>query len=123
MPIYDICLAHELDAAWIIAVWRAIHGRDPNPEQVAVQAIAALAHYVSAPAQIPFSFAELKAQFARLGVQVTERSEDTARASAEVRLALSAGERQFCIHQYCFTFKGETFCTERPTLIHLPTAT
>jgi hypothetical protein len=30
-----------------------------------------------------------------------------------------AGERDFRI---CFKFKGETFCTELPTLTHLPTA-
>ena len=45
----DFTLAHELDAAWIIAIWKAIHGGDPSPEQVAVQAIAALSTRLAAP--------------------------------------------------------------------------
>ena len=28
----EIVLAHEPDAAWIIALWKAIHGGDPAPE-------------------------------------------------------------------------------------------
>jgi len=123
MPIREIYLAHELDAAWIIALWKAIHGGDPSPEQIAAQAIAALAQYVSAPAKASFSFTELKAQFGKLGVQVTERAEESAAAGAKPQLAMSAGgEREFRIHQYCFKFKGETFCTELPALTHLPTA-
>jgi len=121
MQIREIVLAHELDAAWIIALWKAIHGGDGGPEQIAAQAIAALAQYVSAPAQVSFSFNELKAQFGKLGVQVTERAEERAQASAKPELAIS-GDREFRIHQYCFKFKGETFCTELPALTHLPTA-
>jgi hypothetical protein len=71
MPIREIYRAHELDGAWIIALWRAIHGGDGDPEQVAAQAIAALAQYVSALAQASFSCNERKAQFGKLGVQVT----------------------------------------------------
>jgi len=66
MSIREIYLAHELDAAWIIALWKAIHGGDGGPEQIPAQAIAALAQYVTAPARTSFSFAELKAQFAKL---------------------------------------------------------
>jgi len=123
MPIREIYLAHELDAAWIIALWKAIHGGDPSPEQIAAQAIAALAQYVSAPAKASFSFNELKAQFGKLGVQVTERAEESGQAGAKPQLAMPAdADREFRIHQYCFKFKGETFCTELPALTHLPTA-
>jgi nucleotide-binding universal stress UspA family protein len=124
MSIREIYLAHELDAAWIIALWKAIHGGDPSPEKIAAQAIAALSQYIAAPAQTAFSFHEMKAQFAKLGVQVTERAEEEAeRAGAKPLLTTPAeGEPEFRIHQYCFKFKGETFCTELPTLTHLPTA-
>jgi len=123
MPIREIYLAHELDAAWIIALWKAIHGGDGGPEQIAAQAIAALAQYVSAPAKASFSFNELKAQFGKLGVQVTERAEESGQAGAKPQLAMPAdADREFRIHQYCFKFKGETFCTELPALTHLPTA-
>src|ERR1039457_206028 len=36
----EIVLAHEPDAAWIIALWKAIHGGDPAPEAVAAGVIA-----------------------------------------------------------------------------------
>ena len=35
---------------------------------------------------------------------------------------MSIREPEFHTHPYCFEFKGETLCTERPVLIHLPTA-
>ena len=63
MDIREMYLAHELDAAWMIALWETIHG--------------------------------------------TLSDDD---------------DRQFHAHQYCFKFKGETYCTELPTLTHLPTA-
>jgi hypothetical protein len=34
--IRTITLAHELDAAWIIALWIAIHGGDPAPIEIAI---------------------------------------------------------------------------------------
>jgi len=123
MSIREIYLSHELDAAWIIALWKAIHGGDPSPEQIAAQAIAALAQYVAGPAQAEFTFGELKTQFAKLGVQVTEAAKEESAPGEKPRLALSpSGEREFRIHQYCFKFKGETICTELPALTHLPTA-
>ena len=125
MHIRDIRLAHELDAAWIIALWKAIHGGDGGPEQIAAQAIAALAQYVNAPASTSFSFHELKSQFAKLGVQVTEHTEEAEveAASAKPHVAMATEvEREFRVHQYCFKFKGETYCIELPALTHLPTA-
>src|SRR5947209_9493224 len=109
MSIRERYLAHELDAAWIIALWIAIHGGDPAPELVAAQAIAALAQYVNAPARANFSFTELQAQFAKLGVQATERAEEAAQTAAKTQMAKSvSSDREFHIHQYCFKFKGET---------------
>jgi len=124
MDIHNLYLAHERDAAWIIALWLAIHGGDPAPEQIAAQAIAALAQYVARPVQQSFSFADLQAQFGKLGIQVTERAEESTRTNVRPELAMSAepGDRGFRIHQYCFKFKGETICTELPVLTHLPTA-
>jgi len=122
MPIREIYLAHELDAAWIIALWKAIHGGDGGPEQVAAQAIAALAQYVAAPSAVAFTFNELKEQFGKIGIQVTERAEAAAQNAAKPQLAADLDENRFHIHQYCFKFKGETICTELPVLTHLPTA-
>ncbi len=115
MSIREIYLAHELDAAWIIALWKAIHGGDPGPEAVAAEAIAALAQYLRR-GEYSFSFQQLETQFANLGVQVTERSAEAGAGGTTL-----AG-REFRIHQYCFKFKGQTICAELPTVTHLPTA-
>ena len=122
MNIRELYFAHELDAAWIIALWKAIHGGDGGPEEVAAQAIAALAQYVSRPSEIAFSFNELKAQFGKLGIQVTERTEETAQAAAPQPAMAEDIEHPYRPHQYCFKFKGETICTELPNLTHLRTA-
>ena len=123
MPIRPIYLAHELDAAWIIALWIAIHGGDPSPEAVAAQAIAALAQYVNGTRQETFTFEELKVQFASLGVAVTERAkEEIAEGKPNLRLADDGDENRYRIHQFCFKFQGSTICTELPVLTHLRTA-
>jgi hypothetical protein len=124
MSVRPIYLAHELDAAWIIALWLAIHGGDPAPEVIAAQAIAALAQYVNGTRQRTFTFEELKTQFARLGVGVTEREREAAR-SVKPQLLMAQeeeGRHEFRVHQYCFKFEGSTICTELPILTHLRTA-
>src|SRR5579872_2766152 len=123
MPVRPIYLAHELDAAWIIALWLAIHGGDPAPEVIAAQAIAALAQYVNGTRQQAFTLEEMKVQFAKLGVIVTEREKEAA-TSMRPQLLMSEDNdnREFRIHQYCFKFEGSTICTELPVLTHLRTA-
>ena len=119
-PIY---LAHELDAAWIIALWLAIHGGDPAPEIIAAQAIAALAQYVNGTRQETFTFEELKTQFAKLGVGVTEHEKEVDSSKGpQLRLERDSDDREYRVHQYCFKFEGSTICTELPVLTHLRTA-
>lgn len=124
MSVRPIYLAHELDAAWIIALWLAIHGGDPAPEVVAAQAIAALAQYVNGTRQQTFTFEELKSQFAKLGVFVTEREREASASAKPQLLMVQEGDdrREFRVHQYCFKFEGSTICTELPVLTHLRTA-
>jgi hypothetical protein len=64
----DFKLAHELDAAWIIALWKAIHGGDPSPEQVAVQAIAALSTRLAAPREHIATPQMLETSLKRVGI-------------------------------------------------------
>lgn len=119
-PIY---LAHELDAAWIIALWLAIHGGDPAPEIIAAQAIAALAQYVNGTRQETFTFEQLKAQFAKLGVGVTEREKEVESSKGpQLQRKEDRDDREYRVHQYCFKFEGSTICTELPVLTHLRTA-
>ncbi|MFZ1053457.1 MAG: hypothetical protein WBP65_13860 [Candidatus Sulfotelmatobacter sp.] len=63
MPIPEVALACELDAAWIIALWLAIHGGHPAPEIAAAEAIAALAPCLSGT-QPSLSFSQLQTRVA-----------------------------------------------------------
>ena len=115
--------AHELDAAWIIALWLAVHGGAPSPEVVAALAIAALAQKVNGTALPSFVFEQLKAQFGKLGVTVTERAKpDASSAQAQLQKIDDGEAREFLLHQYCFKFEGATTCTKLPALTHLRTA-
>jgi len=123
MSIRPIYLAHELDAAWIIALWLAIHGGDLSPEVVGAQAIAALAEYVNGMRQQGFAFDELKAHFGKLGVTVTEHDRvDASSVKPSLQMVQESDDREFYFHQYCFNFQGSTICTELPVLTHLRTA-
>ena len=115
--------AHELDAAWIIALWLAIHGGDPRPEVIAAQAVAATAHYVNGTGRPFFGFEQLKARFGELGVTVTERTKHEVSSTKPKPQQVDDGEaREFHIQQYCFKFEGSTTCTKIPVLTHLRTA-
>jgi hypothetical protein len=123
MSVRPTDLAHELDAAWIIALWLATNGGNPRPEVVAARAVAALAQCVNGTVQPVFIFESLKAQFGRLGVTLTERTKQEAQFATPNLQMMDDGEaREFRIHNYCFKFEGSTNCTELPVLTHLRTA-
>lgn len=46
MPTQDPRLIPGFDVAWIIELWRAVHGGDPSPEAVAAEVIAAMSQYL-----------------------------------------------------------------------------
>jgi hypothetical protein len=120
----ETVLAHEFDAAWIIALWKFIHGGDPAPEAVAAEAIAALAQYLQV-SQPSFNFEQLRKQFAGLGIGVTEHtalaaSKAGAGNGARVELFEEGNEEdnhEYRPPQYCFDFEGEIICIERPRLV------
>jgi len=123
MPVPLTGLAHEFDAAWIIALWLAIHGGAAMPEVVAARAIAALAQHVGETGHQAFTLEELKRQFGKLGVTVTERAKHEAPSAKPQLQNIDDGEaREFCIHQFCFKFEGSTTRTKLPVLTHLRTA-
>jgi len=123
MSIRPIYIAHELDAAWIIALWLAIHGGDPAPEVIAAQAIAALAQYLNGTRHEAFTFEQLKAQFGRLGVVVTEREQEIESSKGpQLQLREDRDDREYPVHQYGFKFEGSTICIELPVLTHVRTA-
>ena len=113
MSIPNVVLAHELDAAWIIALWKAIHGGDPSPEAVAAEAIAALAQYLRG-AEYSFSFGEMQKQFATLGIKVTEQTKEAGApaSGAKARSIEQPSSHQY--RQYCFHVGGKIICAQLP---------
>ncbi len=117
MSVPPTYLADEFDAAWIVALWSAVHAGDPRPEVVAARAIAVL----NGKAHQSFTFEALKEQFGKLGVTVTESATHEDRL-AQSQLQNDGEAREFWIRPYCFKFEGSTLCTELPVLTHLRTA-
>jgi hypothetical protein len=113
-------LAHELDAAWIIALWKAIHGGDPAPDQrivlsereaisIARQAANVLVGYVAAVAAGDAEAVSAEAHH--------ELSQGLHASGFEL---LSPHEPQS--HQpppYCFRWNGQTICIPRPRVTHV----
>jgi hypothetical protein len=112
MNIRQITLAHELDAAWIIALYKHVHGGDPGPERVAAEVIAAMAPYLNGAAE-PLTFQQLETKFSTLGAQVTESE------TPQARIEDNHSQQP---HQYCFKFKGQTICIQLPKLKNLAVA-
>lgn len=118
-----LVLAHELDAAWIIALWLAIHGGDPAPIEISqTQAEAVSASIVAAlsPAQGGYigaaseslSLERLQSRLKEFNVKVTQ-----GRQATGGEYATQAMESQGAISpeliiplEYCFEFGGKTYC-------------
>jgi hypothetical protein len=101
---------HELDAAWIIALWKAIHGGDPSPEvgETTLLAAATLASQLAAThGNGSLTFAQLQQRLGEVGIEVT-------RGEAPKAEALQAGGpvRVPQPRQYCFVFNGNRICTD-----------
>jgi hypothetical protein len=107
----QIVLAHELDAAWIIALWKFLHGGDPGPEEVAGEVIAAMSLYLKR-AENSLTQQHLTKQLASLGAEVIEPE--------VLEEKVETGPRR--PRQYCFKFKGETICIPLPNLKNVAVA-
>jgi hypothetical protein len=111
-------LAHELDAAWIIALWKYIHGGDPPPsEQVAAaQIVAALAPVLAGGAAASASPELLRRRFGEIGSQISvERVEGAAAAEAHTEALPTTGIHwQFV--EVCFGIPPNRHCV----LVQLP---
>ncbi|AUG76271.1 hypothetical protein CFP65_1372 [Kitasatospora sp. MMS16-BH015] len=103
---------HELDVAWILALWKAIHGGDPSPEvaEPAVLAAAALASQLAAShGGSALTFPQLQERLAGFGVTVTHGPEREAAAQTDEEGRLSTVSRQYCFH-----YNGGTSCVDVP---------
>lgn len=88
-----------------MALWKAIHGGDGGPEQIAASVIAAMAPYLGGAAQ-GLNQRDLEASFAKLGVKVTQPQEEL----------LEEPQQPNRPRVYCFKFQGETICFPLPQL-------
>ena len=99
MKISEITLAHEPDAAWIIALWLAIHGGDPGPEGFEIDETAIfLASAFSAYMGETIGSEALTAETLHTGAQEFGMEFD-----------LRDEKRPF---PYCFEYKGERICVQ-----------
>jgi hypothetical protein len=120
---------HVPDAAWIIALWKAIHGGDPSPEDIAEKAIASLANYVSTEFAEELGMAQLQRALKPLGISVTlgggegtelvEAQTGKGGGSKKKTTALSANPGRPS-QPYCFRWAGQTICIPRPSVDHSP---
>lgn len=141
--IKDIRLTHERDAAWLVALYLAIHGGDPAPKEgeivarelqqgAALSAIAALSEVLDEKAreavqhalapiqkQYPLKSVDAKAAGERLealGIRFTEPAGGHAHAAAVVSAATLRSR------PYCIRFRGQTICVEIPSPVPHPNA-
>jgi len=106
-------VADELDAAWIIALWKAIHGGDLSPESIAAQAIAALAPLLVTPASA-LTVEQLTAGLKPFGINVTSEREKSGGSQPE---AQAFGFP----HTICVRFQGQDVCIVLPSgVTHTP---
>jgi hypothetical protein len=101
----ELVFAHEPDAAWIIALWKAIHTGDPAPEEVAAGVIATMAPYLQGVNE-SLTARQLEAGFETLGVKVTQPQVE----------ALEEPGQSYRPRQYCFKFQGKTICITLPSV-------
>jgi hypothetical protein len=86
-------LAHIPDIAWLIALWKAIHGGDPAPsDRVAAASILSGAMaYLNGQAVAPVSVATLASQFKGLGLELHVTQAETPRHAAQTVEAFGFG--------------------------------
>lgn len=140
--IKDIRLTHERDAAWLIALYLAIHGGDPAPpkqgvvahelqQSAALSAIAVLTEgldeksreavqHALAPIQKQYPMKSVDAKVAEerleaLGFRFTEPTEGHAHTADATTATLR-------IRPYCIRFRGQTICVEIPSPVAHPNA-
>jgi hypothetical protein len=111
------------DAFWIFALWRALHGGDPELTDVAAAVIASLAQFLPARED---SFGLLPLPHSPTAAP--EIADDSDESNAMHLHASSQNElfcddpREFSIHHYYFNCNGVFYRLDRPVLACLPAA-
>lgn len=117
-----IRLTHEIDIAWILALWKAIHGGDPIPAEVGevdartIELVHELGAHLGRTmgTQQELTFPQFQERFAAItGIRVTEGKEGQTRVLSEDVGGPTSASGGFQ-PPYCFHFKGATICIPRP---------
>jgi hypothetical protein len=120
--IKNIQVAHQLDAGWIVALWLAIHGGDPPPENVRIddrtvellgETTTHLARQLGFEVKQSLTVSSLQERLkAVTGIEMTaETGAHEAPAADAAVQPVQRGTRQ-----YCFRYKGETLCVDVPSV-------
>jgi hypothetical protein len=119
----EIELAHELDASWIIALYLAIHGGDPPPNEqnvrineAIIQKVAELAAQFRETGALrnapPLTLAMLQERMKSFGVEVVQGEKIEAESLGDPE-----GPQRPPL-PWCFVFRGQRICVERPRVTH-----
>ena len=77
-------LTHVPDIAWLIALWKAIHGGDPAPSDrsAAAEILAGAAAYLNGQAVNPVAVGALARRFGTIGVELSIAEVEAPRVEA-----------------------------------------
>jgi hypothetical protein len=120
-----LTLAHQLDIAWIIALWKAIHGGDPAPDgPIAVderttELVSRLVDHLTqtqlgeGAQATELTAPVLQQRAASLGIRVSGGAFGEALTLQDFS---EPGEPEGYIRprMYCFQFEGEVICIQLP---------
>lgn len=115
MSIPQIKLAHEPDAAWIIALWLAIHGGDPAPDRLTVtDAEAVKVAKIAATSLLTYMSAIAAGDAEVLGAESRAALGSAVKRIGAELLAAPEPSKVVQPTPYCFRFQGQTICIPRP---------
>jgi len=126
----EISSTLDHDAAWIMTLWRLLHGENAPSGDIAADVIANLSQFLPAR-EGSFGIEPLPPALCALAEPVEcspeEYSDATDTESDRDQLEQQCDLQcydpdDFSIHHYYFNFKGVFYCLDRPAFAHLPTA-
>jgi len=118
-----ITLAHIPDIAWIIALYKAVHGGDPQPNErdVAVAIGEELVRFLGGKAGATVAVNTLESRFKTLGLTMTA-SEGTAVRAETADAELQSIQQGTQVIRLCFGVGTARQCIDItvPKLTHIP---
>jgi hypothetical protein len=125
----EISSTLDHDAAWIMTLWRLLHGENAAPGDIAADVIANLSQFLAAredsfgihPLPSPLCAPADPVEFSEKNRDATDAESDQDQLEQQCDLQCYDPD-DFSIHHYYFNFKGVFYCLDRPASACLPTA-